>query len=473
MTTRHSRGMALPLGVLVVACWAAAIAAQNPRDRHTLGPETFSQRTLASGLDNPWDMAWGPDDHLWVTERTAARVTRVNAEDGRKHVALELNDVYQSVVQDGLLGLVLHPDLLRGRGSDHVFLAYTYDRDPGPNLDRRMRVRRYTYDRASQSLKEPLTLIEGLPAHDDHGAGRLIIGPDGKLYLSRGDQGSNWLVNYCNVIRSQDLPTVDAVTARDWTTYQGKILRMNLDGSIPDDNPQFSGVRSHIFAMGLRNSQGLVFAPSGVFLASDHGPSTDDEINVIEGGRNYGWPRVAGFRDDQAYAYTNWSASAPTPCASLKFDTVTAPPSVPRFKETEWHDPTFTPPITTFFTVPADYDIAKLGAATIGIGGIDIYTSPAIPGWANSLLITGMRAGGVYRVKLGADSGSVVGAPVEYFRTANRYRDVVVGPDGRRIYLSTDNFGTTMGIDGARTSRMGHPGTILEFTYTAPGSPRE
>lgn len=454
-------------GAVFLAC-ATSVVAQNPRDRHVLGPERFTSRTLVTGLDNPWDMTWGPDGYLWLTERTAARVTRINPEDGSKHNALTLTDVYQSVVQDGLLGLALHPDLLRGRNNDQVFLAYTYDRDPGPSLDRRMRVSRYTYDRTSQRLKDPVTLIENLPAHDDHGAGRLVIGPDGTIYLSRGDQGSNWLTNYCNPIRSQDLPTAAQVTAGDWTTYQGKILRMNLDGSIPDDNPQFAGVRSHIFAMGLRNSQGLVFGPGGVFLASDHGPSTDDEINVIEGGRNYGWPRVAGFKDDRAYAYGNWSASAPTPCATLKFDSVTPPPSVPRLKESEWHDEAFAPPITTFFTVAADYDIATHGAATIGIGGIDIYTSTTIPGWAPSLLVTGMRGGGVYRVSLAPDGRSVLGDPVEYFRTANRYRDIVVSPDGRHIYVSTDNFGTTMGVNGARTSRMGHPGAILEFTYAGP-----
>ena len=102
------------------------VAAQNPRDRHTVGPETFNSRTVASGLDNPWDIAWGPDDHLWVTERTGFRVTRLNPVDGSKRVALVIDDVYQSVVQDGLLGLALHPDLLRSKGTDHVFVAYTY-----------------------------------------------------------------------------------------------------------------------------------------------------------------------------------------------------------------------------------------------------------------------------------------------------------------------------------------------------------
>lgn len=463
LDTRHRLATYAAMAVIS----GITVAAQNPRDRHNVGPETFNSRTVGSGLDNPWDMAWGPDDHLWVTERTGFRVTRLNPVDGSKRVALVIDDVYQSVVQDGLLGLALHPDLLRSKGTDHVFVAYTYDRDPGPGLNRRLRIRRYSYDNANQTLSAPVDLIDNLPAHDDHGGGRMAIGPDGKLYVSRGDNGGNWLTNYCNQIQSQDLPDAGAVRARDWSTYQGKILRMNLDGSIPDDNPTFAAVRSHIYAIGLRNPQGMAFGPGGLLFASDHGPSTDDELNLIAAGRNYGWPYVAGFKDDRAYTYVNWSASAPAPCRSLKFNMNVAPASVPRSNETDWNDAAFTPPLATLFTVPADYDF-RLGAATIAPAGIDIYAAAAIPGWANSVLITGMRAGSLYRLKLAGDGRSVSGAPVEYFRNANRYRDVVVSPDGRRIYLSTDNFGTTAGVDGRSSSRLSSPGAILEFAYSGP-----
>ncbi len=450
---------------------AVLVLAQNPRDSHNAGPEAFTSRTLASNLENPWDIAWGPDDWLWVTERTAFRVTRINPTDGSRKVAVVIDGVYQSVVQDGLMGLVLHPDLLRGKSSDYAFVSYTYDRDPGPALDRRLRVRRYTYDRATATLISPVDVIDGLSAHDDHGGARMVIGADAKLYLSRGDNGSNWLANHCNRIRSQDLPTLAQVQARDWTNYQGKILRINLDGSIPEDNPTFGGVRSHVYAIGLRNVQGLVFGPGPVLYASDHGPATDDELNVIEAGRNYGWPYVAGRRDDRGYIYANWSAAAPTPCQTLKFDRLVAPPAVPQSKESDWRDPAFAPPIATFFTVMPDYDSRKFGAATIAPAGIDMYTSPAIPGWANSVLITGMRTGATYRVKLDAAGRTADGEPKEYFRSADRYRDVVVSPDGRRIYLATDNFGTTMSPGGGSTSRLTHPGAIIEFTY-AGSTPR-
>jgi PQQ-dependent dehydrogenase (s-GDH family) len=457
--------MPMRLPIALSLAMTVVLTAQSPRDRHVVGPEAFTMRLVASALDNPWDLAWGPDGALWVTERTGFRVTRLDPADGSKRVALTLTDVYQSAVQDGLLGLAFHRD---ASGRDYAFVASTYDRDPGPDLVRRIRVRRYTYDGGTGTLIAPTIVLDDMPAHDDHGAGRLVVGSDGKLYFSRGDQGSNFLANYCNPNRAQDVPTADEVSRRDWSTYQGKILRMNLDGSIPADNPQFAGVRSHIYAIGLRNTQGLVFSPGGLLYGSDHGPSTDDELNVIESGRNYGWPNVAGFKDDRAYVYGNWSASAPAPCRTLKFDTVAIPASVPQTKESAWSAPSFAPPITTFFTVENNYDFRANGTATIAPAGIDIYTASAIPGWANSILITGMRGGSVYRVKLGADGRTVTGSPLEYFRTANRYRDVVVSPDGRRIYLSTDSFGTTAGVDGARTNQLGHPGSVLEFTYSGP-----
>lgn len=460
---RLSRRFAVCCGLVALA--GVIAAAQNPRDRHNTGPEHFSKRVVASGLGNPWEVTWGPDGFLWVTERTAFRVTRIDPADGKAHVALTIDDAFTAVDQDGLLGMALHPDLLRGRGRDFVYLAYVYDADPGPALSRRMRVRRWTYDASTQTLTSPSTVLENLPAHDDHGGGRLLFGPDGKLYLSRGDQGSNFLANYCNPNRAQDLPTAADVQSHDWSTYQGKILRMNLDGSIPADNPVINGVRSHVYTYGHRNPQGLVFSPEGRLYESEHGPSSDDELNLIEAGKNYGWPYVAGFRDDKAYVYANWSKSSPTPCQSLTFNSIKAPADVPEQKESAWQSD-FAPPLVTFFTVPADYDFAKYRTATIAPSGIDLYTASAIPGWNASILVTGMRAGAVYRAKLASDGRSATGEPVEYFKTSNRYRDMAFSPDGRRIFLSTDDHGATQDAAGNRAASLDNPGAILEFTYS-------
>ncbi|HEX2298708.1 MAG TPA: PQQ-dependent sugar dehydrogenase, partial [Pseudonocardiaceae bacterium] len=99
--------------------------------------------------------------------------------------------------------------------------------------------------------------------------GRLLIGPDQKLYYAIGDQGNNQFERSCEPIRAQDLPHAAEVAGKDWHNYVGKILRLNLDGSIPGDNPVLAGVRSHVYSYGHRNPQGLVFGPDGRLFSAE------------------------------------------------------------------------------------------------------------------------------------------------------------------------------------------------------------
>ena len=179
-------------------------------------------RVVTSGLDGPWELAWGPDQHLWVTERKGRRILRINPADGTKSTVRVLPEVHQSVTQDGLLGMALDPELLRGTGRDFVYVAFTYDDAPGPELVRRLGIRRYQYDSSAGVLRNPVEVILGLPAHDDHVAGRLVQGPDLKLYLSVGDQGSNFGQNRCNANHAQDLPTDRGGERRDSSKYQAR-----------------------------------------------------------------------------------------------------------------------------------------------------------------------------------------------------------------------------------------------------------
>jgi PQQ-dependent dehydrogenase (s-GDH family) len=476
MTHAKVRGASL----LVVALVGAAILtpraqgnlpAQNPRVVTTYGPESFVSRVVTSGLEGPWEVTWGPDGFLWITERVGKRITRVNPADGSKTLAVTIDEVYQTLSQDGLLGMALHPDLLKGKGTDYVYVAYTYDSDPGSGMNLRMKIRRYTYEPLMQRLSSPVDVLSGLPHGTDHGGGRVVFGPDGKLYVSRGDQGSNFLANYCNPNRAQDLPTLAEVQAEDWSTYQGKILRLNLDGSIPRDNPMLNGVRSHIYSYGHRNPQGLVFAGTRLF-DSEHGESIDDEVNLVVAGGNYGWPLIAGYQDDQSYVYANWSASSPEPCASLTFNVFNPPASVPRQKESDAHLQNFKPPVKTFFTVPNSYDLRTLGNATVAPAGMKFYTSNAIPGWHDSLLLTSMISGVVFRMPLTDDRRNPVGTPVAYFKTGNRYRDIVAAPDGLRFFVVTDSDGQgrTVGSSGQLTRDLVNPGAVLEFRYTRAGT---
>jgi PQQ-dependent dehydrogenase (s-GDH family) len=430
----------------------------NPRTVWSNPPETFSMRVVASGFEDPWEVAWGPDGWLWITERVGKRIVRVNPADGSRQVAVTIDEVHQELAQDGLLGLALHPQLLRG--SNYVYAMYTYDADPGPTAERRSKIRRYTYGPASQLLGEPVDVLTGLPHGPDHGASRIVFGPDGKLYASRGDHGSNFLAYYCVPIRAQGLPTSADVAARNWRGYEGKILRVNLDGSIPDDNPVLNGVRSHVFSYGHRNPQGMAFGPDGRLYASEHGQDTDDEVNRVEAGRNYGWPLIAGYKDDQYYTYTNWSASAPTPCASLEYGR-NVPSTVPRTKESDVNLADFTPPLKTFFTVPSTHDTRALGNATAALAGLDVYTSAAIPGWNPSILVAGMMSGTIFRFPLAGGTEP----PQTYFKAQDRYRDLAIAPDGLRIYAVTDAHGRVLTAAGEPTAALAHPGALLELTY--------
>jgi PQQ-dependent dehydrogenase (s-GDH family) len=464
-------GRAIRTACVVAAASTAFAAAVTARQGPTAtrSAERFTMRVVATGLEGPWELTYGPDQQLWVTERAGKRVVRINPADGTKTVLLTIPDVSVTFLQDGLLGLALHPDLLRGRGADFVYLAFTYDAAPGPDVLSRLAIRRYRYDERAHALVEPMDVIKDLPAFTDHVGGRMVVGTDGKLYLTIGDGGSNFGQNRCRPNRAQELPTEASVKARDWSVYEGKILRINLDGSVPADNPLINGVRSHVFSYGHRNPLGLVVGPGSRIYESEHGPDTDDEVNLIEAGRNYGWPNVAGFRDDKTYAYSNWSASSPEPCASLP-GRGAVPPSVPTQQETSWNHPQFMPPLRTFFTFATAADLKQAGGGTIAPGGLDVHRRDrggGIAGWNDSLLVLSMLRGVVYRLALADDGRSVQEPPVEIFRTTNRYRDIAVHPDQRIFYLATDPTGQTSDASGARTQALANPGSILEFTYVA------
>ena len=468
------------LALLAIAAIAAPVLRMRASTQATpLSGTQFAKRVVTTGLADPFQLVWGPDDYLWVTERTAGRVTRVLPSDGSATPAITIGDLRPDG-PGGLLGMALDPGLLKGTGNDHVYVAYTYDADAHPTTVRlRTKIVRLTYDPRARMLGTPRDILLDLPAGDDHQGGRLIIGPDRKLYFTIGDMGANQLANFCNLNRAQSLPTVEQVQMRDWSLYQGKILRLNLDGSIPADNPTIAGVKSHIYSYGHRNPQGLVFGADGRLYESEHGPNTDDEVNLIRAGGNYGWPHVAGYRDDQSYAYANWSASKGVPCGSLTFTAYPAvPPSVPVQKESAWSHPDFVPPIQTFRTVPTGYDFKNPKCAerelyyqcwpTVAPSSLAVYTAKnGIPGWDRSLLMPSLKHGTVYRIQLDAAGTAVVGDPDEneHVKTVNRYRDVALRPDGLALFIATDVGGNTQDQSGRPAAKVENAGAILEFRY--------
>lgn len=476
--------MRLVAAVAALSMFAPVLAlAQDTPAAVVEGDMPFEMRVLTTGLDWPWEVTWGPDDHLWVTERVGREIVRVDPETGETKVAISIDEALAPGGQDGLMGLALHPELLQGTGNDYVYTAYTY-KDEGQGPDQTVndalspyrflytKIVRLTYDPDTETLGEPVDLITGMPAHNDHNSGRLKVGPDNKLYYTIGDGGNNQLGNWCIPIEAQRLPTAEEVAAKNWFAYQGKSLRLNLDGTVPEDNPEIEGVHSHVFTYGHRNMQGIDFAEDGTLYASEHGPKADDEVNILFGGGNYGWPHVSGFRDDKAYEYAQWS-EATTPCAQLQFSDLEIDPSVPRTAETEWTED-MVDPLATMFTVPSDWDFSDpicggidfICWPTVAPSSIEVYEGEGIPGWGKSLLVTTLKRGSIYRVPLANDGRSVAGPIERHFQSENRFRDIAVGPDGRTIYAATDNGGLAERTGGGTTTKMQNPGSILVFTYT-------
>lgn len=466
--------------IFVLAAIAATAQADQPPAPGTPVPDmpqNFQKSVIATGLQNPHNMMMGPDGHLWLTEQMTRRVLRIDPKNGKSSVAIEIADaVYSPDSQDGVLGLAMHPDLLKGKGRDYVYVSMTYKAGDA----NRTAIRRYTYDAKTQKLGAPVDILKGLPSAHDHQSARLLFGPDQKLYYSIGDQGRNQLAYLCLHNQAQMLPTDAEVKAQNYEHYMGKILRLNLDGSIPADNPAIHGVKSHIYAWGIRNTQGMVFSPAGRLFATDQGPNTDDELNLVVPGGNYGWPNVAGYKDDAGYAYANYSA-AKGGCENVK-DTYTnglkAPPEVPVTRESEWSDPNFVAPLKTFFSVDnnfnfanqvcADKDLYYICWPTIAPSSIAYYRGgkQGVPGWGNSVLITSLKRGIIYRVQLDASGTLPLGDAMPLFRSVNRYRDLVISTDGSTLYVATDtnHLGTTNAGNAAFT--LENPGSIIAFKYT-------
>ncbi|HET9744218.1 MAG TPA: PQQ-dependent sugar dehydrogenase [Chitinophagaceae bacterium] len=403
----------------------------------TLGAESFSVRTIIANQRMPHDLVYGPDDNIWYTERFAGKVSFVSTLTGTKTTVLTLGSkMVRAGGQDGLMGLALHPMFLLGK--PFVYISYTYQ--SLSTTVRKTRIERYTYNFLSQVLEEPTTVLENIPGSNDHNSARLAIGPDFKLYYSAGDMGAG---QFDNISRANN--------AQNVTIYEGKILRLNVEpdaaGSwIPPDNPFGNAV----YSLGHRNPQGLVWGNvngADILYSSEHGPFSDDEINTIETGRNYGWPQVAGYCDGNynGRAIGGFSVlNEQTNCSTLNA------------KE----------PLRSIFpssNPPTGGD--NMTWPSIAPSGTEFYGSPAIPGWQNSLLLASLKKGVIARYKLSNDGQSIISDTINYFRGMGRFRDVVVSPDGLKIYVACDSSGSTSGPTGNVTSTPANPGAILEFTY--------
>lgn len=320
--------------------------------RCTAGPPTES--VIATGLDVPWDVAFVPGGRAYVTENNTGRVLLREADGAIREVHRFAVD---AAGEGGLLGLEASPTF----ATDGLLYAYLTTSTDN-------RVVRFTPGGAVTPI---LTGIAKAAAHD---AGRIAFGPDGLLYVATGDAG---------------VPT----RSQDPASLNGKVLRIRTDGAVPADNPRAG---SPVFALGLRDPQGLAWDASGRLYATEFGPDRDDEVNVIVPNGNYGWPAVTGRAGD----------------------------------------PRFVDPIVV--RQPA---VASWSGADVVQGGV--------PAWDGDLLVAALRGTRLYRFDLALD-GTAVGAGEELWTGRyGRLRHVEQAPDGSLWVLTSnrDGRGTPVAAD--------------------------
>jgi glucose/arabinose dehydrogenase len=244
-------------------------------------PAKGTLSTVATGLDVPWGLAFLPNGAAIVAERETGRVLRLSRGGGSITPLITLPGVNTGgTAEGGLLGLAVSPDY----ATDGLLFAYfTTDSDN--------RIVSFT---AAGGAASVTPVLKGLRQGNIHNGGRIGFGPDGKLYAGVGETGERGL-------------------AQDLSSNNGKILRINKDGSVPSDNP-FPG--SPVWSYGHRNVQGLAWDSSGRLWSSEFGQDRFDEVNLIEKGKNYGWPNVEGFGDTDGGKYTNPKVTWPTDEAS-------------------------------------------------------------------------------------------------------------------------------------------------------------
>jgi aldose sugar dehydrogenase len=322
--------------------------------------EQFRVQTVARNLETVWSLAFAPDGRLFVAERPGRiRVIEHDSLAREPWAVIPVHESARSRLETGLMGLAIDPDFNR---THRVYVCYT--EDTGNNrLTNRIAVLTET-QRKGGALR---VLVPDIPAGIYHNGCRLKFGRDGKLYATTGDAGSN---------------RAEGGAAQSLQSLAGKTLRLNADGSVPADNP-FPG--SYIWSYGHRNAQGLAFDATGRLFATEHGTggTGNNELNIIERGKNYGWPQEIGFA----------------------------------------HNAQFSDPIYVGDDAPA---------------GATFVTGNRYAGLRGSLLVGSIGAQRLLRFTIGQGTPPAVKEEVLIDKAYGRLRDVIQGPDGF-LYVATSN----------------------------------
>jgi glucose/arabinose dehydrogenase len=316
--------------------------------------------TLQSGLRLPWDVAPLPDGRMLVSERVGNLLVYQSTAQGAAQLANNPVVGTRQNGEGGLMGIAVDPDFA---ANSLIYVCASRD-DEGQYRNQVLRYRLV----GNQIAFDGFVIRRGMAAAGNHNGCRLRFGPDRKLWVTMGDAGN---------LRN----------AQDPNSLNGKVLRVNTDGTIPADNPVIAGSagRSAVYTWGNRNPQGLAFAPgTGTPYEVEHGDATHDEINILAAGANYGYPLFRGPVGRPGYVDPAWSS----------------------------------------------------GNVTIAPSGADFVSGPQWGAWSGSLFVAQLKETDLRRFELFA--GTVRQTNILFDNTYGRLRSVVFGADGA-LYVTTSN----------------------------------
>jgi glucose/arabinose dehydrogenase len=335
----------------------------------------FAATVVAGGLSSPWGIAFLPDGSILVTERPG-RLRMIRNDRLAGQAITGLPEIHE-IGQGGLLGIALHPDFVRNQ---LLYLAYA----GGGNGSYGTEVLRGRLD--GMALQDTQVIFRALPKRRGgaHFGSRLLFAPDGTLFISLGDRGASPAEGFAHPAQRLD-------------DHLGSLIRVNDDGSVPDDNP-FIGVknaRPEVYTMGNRNMQGMAMHPETLAIwTHEHGPQGGDEVNIMRPGKNYGWPVIT-------YG-VNYGIGT-----RIGTGTHREGMEQPLYK---W--------------VPS-----------IAPSGMLFYTGDKFPRWQGDLFVGSLKFSLLVRLEL--QGHRITGEERLLAGTFGRIRDVAQGPDGY-IYLLTD-----------------------------------
>lgn len=354
----------------------------NPNFVPTTG--TVAVTELATGLPNPWSLAFLPDGRMLITGRTGN--LRLYAANGQSYGSISGLPALDTAGQGGLLDVVIDPNFSNNR---RIYFSFAERAGAGP--DTGTAVARAELDTASLSLSNVRVIYQQLPKAEgnNHFGSRLVFDRNGYLFVTLGDRESR------------------REYAQDLTRGNGKVVRITTDGNAAPGNPGLAGAQAAIWSYGHRNPQGAALNPwTGELWTNEHGPQGGDEVNRTLAGRNYGWPVISY---GQEYGTTTQvgvgTAQAGMEQPVAYWETLTGVPWTGGQK------------------------------SSIAPSGMAFFTGTQPAHWTGSLFVGALNGSSLWRLQL--DGTTVVGRERLLANRGERIRDVRQGPDGR-LYLLTD-----------------------------------